>query len=128
MTCGSTKPSVPARRAATGSSRARYGGPTVGASPEAIDAAILDEMSPIVDDLPWRSVPRLRDPRRRPWSSHPARITVHAGGAPVDLTLRRFGDEDVPLTTLAPSSDAVLWLEGLEADEPWLLRADGGCL
>jgi hypothetical protein len=55
-------------------------------------------------------------------------LYLHSGAEPVDVRLRRFGDELIPVTTLPPEHQATLWLSTLESEVPWVLQADGACI
>ena len=52
---------------------------------------------------------------------------LHSGPEPVDVRLRRFGDELIHVTTLPPEHTATLWLSTLGSEVPWVLQADGAC-
>ena len=55
-------------------------------------------------------------------------LYVQSGPDPVDVRLRRFGDELIHVTTLPAQHTATLWLSSLLSEVPWVLEADGACL
>ena len=56
-----------------------------------------------------------------------SRFVLHAGDDAVNVSIRRFGHDFTPVGVIPPGSTALVWVDPLLADEPWVVRADGAC-
>jgi hypothetical protein len=104
----------------------RFGAWTSG-SPDDVDAALVEANNPIVEVTPGGHYPGCRV-LEGPFTVAPeSRFALHAGDVDVPVWIRRFGRDDTALGVIPARTSALVWVDPLLSDEPWVLRADGAC-